>query len=215
MNHYLFIDIQCITHASIQGNFFFWKGSYLYTQTVSTQDNFFWKGLHLHTRQITFGKELVREIGWVIWIFSRSTVWRVYRFLDTVLMDSDRYRCIFRSTTIVFEIIGISAPYSFPTISYRFRFREKDMKTKVIWPPIDRFRSFSSLLGCLVACHHFATAYSWPTGPHGTSTVEHGTTRHGTIRHGGLAVLCLIVPPCWHLGLGTALQPVSYAVSCL
>jgi hypothetical protein len=66
-------------------------------------------------------------------------------FLDTVLMDSDRYRCIFRSTTIIFEIIGISAPYSFPTISYRFRFREKDIKTKVIWPPIDRFRSFSSL----------------------------------------------------------------------
>jgi hypothetical protein len=80
-----------------------------------------------------------------MWIFSCSTVLRVYRFLDTVLMDSDRYRCIFRSTTIVFEITGISAPYSFPTISYRFRFREKNVKTKVIWPPIDRFRSFSSL----------------------------------------------------------------------
>jgi hypothetical protein len=53
-------------------------------------------------------------------------------FLDTVLMDSDRYRCIFRSTTIVFEITGISTPYSFPTISYRFHFREKDVKMKVI-----------------------------------------------------------------------------------
>jgi hypothetical protein len=84
------------------------------------------------------------EIGRVIWIFSCSIVWRVYRFLDTVLMDSDRYRCIFRSTTIIFEITGISAPYSFSTISYRFHFREKDVKTKVIWPPIDRFRSFSS-----------------------------------------------------------------------
>jgi hypothetical protein len=62
-------------------------------------------------------------------------------------MDSDRYRCIFRSTIIVFEITGISAPYSFPTISYRFRFREKDVKMKVIWPPIDRFRSFLSLDG--------------------------------------------------------------------
>jgi hypothetical protein len=66
------------------------------------------------------------------------------------LMDSDRYRCIFRLTTIVFEITGISAPYSFPTISYRFRFREKDMKTKVIWPPIDRFRSFSSLYNIIL-----------------------------------------------------------------
>jgi hypothetical protein len=66
-------------------------------------------------------------------------------------MDSDRYRCIFRSTIIVFEITGISAPYSFPTISYRFRFREKDVKMKVIWPPIDRFRSFSSL-GAGVSC---------------------------------------------------------------
>jgi hypothetical protein len=53
-------------------------------------------------------------------------------FLDTVLMDSDCYRCIFRSTTIVFEITGISTPYSFPTISYRFHFREKDVKMKVI-----------------------------------------------------------------------------------
>ena len=40
-------------------------------------------------------------------------------------MDSDHYRCIFRSTTIVFEITGISVPYSFPTISYRFCFRKK------------------------------------------------------------------------------------------
>jgi hypothetical protein len=40
-------------------------------------------------------------------------------------MNSDRYRCIFRSTTTVFEITGISVPYSFPTISYRFQFREK------------------------------------------------------------------------------------------
>jgi hypothetical protein len=85
------------------------------------------------------------EICQVIWIFSCSTVWRVYRFLDTVFMDSDRYQCIFRSTTIAFEITGISAPYSFPTISYLFRFREKDVKTKVIWSNIDRFRSFPSL----------------------------------------------------------------------
>jgi hypothetical protein len=86
------------------------------------------------------------EIGRVIWIFSCSTIWRVYRFLGTVLMDSDHYRCIFRSTTIIFKITGISSPYSFPTISYRFRFQEKDVKTKMIWPPIARFGWFSSLL---------------------------------------------------------------------
>jgi hypothetical protein len=60
-------------------------------------------------------------------------------FLDIVLMDSDHYRYIFRSTTIVFEITGMSVSYSFPTISYRFRFREKNVKIKVIWPPVDRF----------------------------------------------------------------------------
>jgi hypothetical protein len=102
-------------------------------------------GFSLWSCQLWLYLLLSCEIGRVIWIFSCSTVWRVYRFLDTVFMDSDRYRCIFRSTTIVFEITEISAPYSFPTISYRFRFREKDVKTKVIWPSIDRFRSFSSL----------------------------------------------------------------------
>jgi hypothetical protein len=65
------------------------------------------------------------EIGRVLWLFSYSTVRRVYRFLDIVLMDSDHYRYIFQSTTIVFEITRISVSYSFPTISYRFRFREK------------------------------------------------------------------------------------------
>jgi hypothetical protein len=40
-------------------------------------------------------------------------------------MDSYRYRYIFRSTTIVFEITGILMPYSFSTILYRFRFRKK------------------------------------------------------------------------------------------
>jgi hypothetical protein len=61
-------------------------------------------------------------------------------------MDSNRYRCIFRSTTIVFEIAGISVSYSFPTIRIDFIFeKKKTMKIKVIWPHIDRFRSFSSL----------------------------------------------------------------------
>jgi hypothetical protein len=46
-------------------------------------------------------------------------------FEDIVLMDFDRYQCIFRSTTIVFKITEILAPYSFPTISYRFQFRKK------------------------------------------------------------------------------------------
>jgi hypothetical protein len=85
------------------------------------------------------------EISRVLWLFSCSTVWRVYRFLDIVLMDSDHYRYIFRSTTIIFEITGISVSYSFSTISYRFRFREKNVKMKVIWSTIDRFRPFSSL----------------------------------------------------------------------
>jgi hypothetical protein len=67
-------------------------------------------------------------------IFSYSTVWRIYRFEDIVLMDSDRYRCIFRSTTIVFEIIGISVLYSFSTISYWFHFREKTMKLNRFHP---------------------------------------------------------------------------------
>jgi hypothetical protein len=114
-------------------------------------------GFSLWSCQLWLYLLLSCEICRVIWIFSCSTVWRVYRFLDTVLMDSDRYRCIFRSTTIVFEITRISAPYSFPTISYRFRFREKDVKTKVIWSPIDRFRSFSSLVTCM----------SYTVTPHG------------------------------------------------
>jgi hypothetical protein len=66
-------------------------------------------------------------------------------FEDIVLMDSDHYRCIFRLTTIVFEITGISVSYSFPIISYQFHFR-KNVKIKVIWSPINRFRSLSSLL---------------------------------------------------------------------
>jgi hypothetical protein len=70
------------------------------------------------------------EIGRVLWLFSYSIVWRVYRFYDIVLMDSDHYRYIFRSTTIVFEITGISMSYSFPTISYRFRFQKEKNKNK-------------------------------------------------------------------------------------
>jgi len=54
----------------------------------------------------------------------------------------------FRSTTIVFEITGISAPYSFPTISYWFYFREKNVKMKVIWPPIDRFHPYAGTSTC-------------------------------------------------------------------
>jgi hypothetical protein len=98
-------------------------------------------GFSLWSCQLCLYLLLSCEICRVIWIFSCSTVWRVYRFLDTILMDSDRYRCIFRSTTIVFEITGISTAYSFPTISYRFRFREKDVKTKVISFPIVFIRS--------------------------------------------------------------------------
>jgi hypothetical protein len=41
-------------------------------------------------------------------------------FEDIVLMDFDRYPCIFRLTTIVFKITEISMPYLFSTISYRF-----------------------------------------------------------------------------------------------
>jgi hypothetical protein len=46
-------------------------------------------------------------------------------FLDIVLMDSDRYRCICRSTTFIFEITEISMPYSFPANRIDFVFEEK------------------------------------------------------------------------------------------
>uniref|UniRef100_A0A0A9FY66 MSH6 n=1 Tax=Arundo donax TaxID=35708 RepID=A0A0A9FY66_ARUDO len=52
----------------------------------------------------------------------------------------------FRSDSFVSDIIGIPTPFSFPTIPYRFRFREKNMKVKVVEPSTDRFRSFSSLI---------------------------------------------------------------------
>jgi hypothetical protein len=110
-------------------------------------------GFSLWSYQLWLYLSLSCEIGRVIWIISWSTVWRVYRFLDIVLMDSDRYRCIFRLTTIVFEITGISVSYSFSTISYRFRFREKTVKMKVIWSPADHFRSFSSLVPSDVWIH--------------------------------------------------------------
>ena len=51
-------------------------------------------------------------------------------FEDIVLIDSDRYRCIFRSTTIFFKIIIISTPYLFSTTSYQFYFRENKWKWK-------------------------------------------------------------------------------------
>jgi hypothetical protein len=85
------------------------------------------------------------EIGQVLWLFSCSTVWRVYRFLisfswipiiidiffDRLLSFSklSEYRCRIR-----FE-------------QYRIDFvsKKKNIKMKVIWPPIDRFRPCSSL----------------------------------------------------------------------
>jgi hypothetical protein len=55
-------------------------------------------------------------------------------FEDIVLMDSDRYRCIFRLTTIIFEITRISTPYSFMIISYRFRFKKNDLASYPSFP---------------------------------------------------------------------------------
>ena len=52
----------------------------------------------------------------------------------------------FWSNNFVFEFTGISMPFSFPTLSYRFHFQENNMKLKMIWPPTDSFRPFSALL---------------------------------------------------------------------
>ena len=45
----------------------------------------------------------------------------------------------------VFEITEIPASYLFPKIPYRFRFRWKNVKAKVVESFADRFRPFSSL----------------------------------------------------------------------
>jgi hypothetical protein len=68
-------------------------------------------------------------------------------FEEIVLMDSDHYRCIFRLTTIVFfrnyqNIGAVLVSNNIVSISF---WRKKKVKIKVIWPPIDRFGSFSSL----------------------------------------------------------------------
>jgi xanthine/uracil permease len=59
-------------------------------------------------------------------------------FEDIVLMDSNRYRYLFRLTIIVFRITGISMTYSFPTISCQFRFQEKKLLSIVS----DRFHPY-------------------------------------------------------------------------
>jgi hypothetical protein len=58
----------------------------------------------------------------------------------------------FRSLSIYFwlnsfvsEFTGISMPFSFLTISYRFHFWKNNVKLRMIWPPINRFRPFSSV----------------------------------------------------------------------
>jgi hypothetical protein len=68
-------------------------------------------GFSLYYCQLWLYLSLSCEIGRVIWIFSCSTVWYVYRFLGYRSHGFDRYRCIFRLTTIVFEITRISTPY--------------------------------------------------------------------------------------------------------
>jgi hypothetical protein len=54
MNPYLFIDIQCITHANIQCNFF--ERIISVHASCKHTGHFFLKGSHLHTRQIIFWK---------------------------------------------------------------------------------------------------------------------------------------------------------------
>ena len=70
------------------------------------------------------------EIGWVIWILSSYVVWRVYRFWGYRSYGFRSLSMYFQSTTIVFEIIKISVPYSFPTVSYRFCFWKTSPTTK-------------------------------------------------------------------------------------
>ena len=51
-----------------------------------------------------------------------------------------------RPYIFVFEIIGIPASFSFPKISYRFRFQWKNIKVKMMESFADHFRPFSSLM---------------------------------------------------------------------
>jgi hypothetical protein len=68
--------------------------------------------------------------------------------------------------SFVFEFTGISMSFSFPTISYRFRFRENNVKLKMIWPHTDRFRPFSPL-------------------PGGNANAARGKVPTDKVRHGG------------------------------
>ena len=88
---------------------------------------------------------LAYEICQVILLMLCSIVWYVYRFLNTILMNFDRYRCV----------LDRIFPFSkLPKYQCRFRFRkyhtafisdEKNMKVKMVESFADRFRPFSSI----------------------------------------------------------------------
>jgi hypothetical protein len=103
-------------------------------------------GFSSRSFQLSIYLLLSYEIDRIIWLFSCFTVWLVYHFLDIVLMNSDRYRCIFRSTTSTFEITEYQYNIRFRQYCINFIFEEKIVKIKLIWPPIDRFHRYRRAL---------------------------------------------------------------------
>jgi hypothetical protein len=60
-------------------------------------------------------------------------------------MNSDRYDVFFDRLLPCSKLPEYRCRIRFRQYRINFNFEKKNMKMKVIWPPIDRFRSFSSL----------------------------------------------------------------------
>jgi hypothetical protein len=65
-------------------------------------------------------------------------------FIDQIL-DSDRNRCNFRTELLFSMFPNYRCRFHFRSYRFRSRFREKNMKTKMVLVFTDRFRPFSSL----------------------------------------------------------------------
>jgi hypothetical protein len=71
-------------------------------------------------------------------------------FTDQIL-DSHRNRCNFRAELSFSMFLNYQCRFHFPSYRFQYRFRGKNMKTKMILVFINRFPSFSTLL-MIVLC---------------------------------------------------------------
>jgi hypothetical protein len=124
-------------YANTQGKYFFWNELYdkyfIHIGTTRWELYDVWCGFSLWSHHVS---SCIFSWTCQSWLFSCSTVWYVYHFLEYCFCGFWSLLRIFRLATTIFEITEISMSYLFSTISYQFCFRHK------IWPSIDRFHPY-------------------------------------------------------------------------